>query len=308
MKKCNKRRKPLISIITAGYNCEKSIMQTVESVLSQTYTNIEYIYVDDCSEDQSFSSVKKVNDTRIISVKNEKNMGQSHSLNRAVRLARGDYIAVVDADDICLEDRIEKQYEAFLDNKSAVVSCSGYYVVDENDKLIREHRLNMTASECAYRLNFSNIIAHSTVMYNKKSIDINNLYSVRYGIAENYELMLKIVNTYNVAIVNEPTIIYRILTTGITRKNKQKMIDAVYYILHSHYKNMYNIELGYGKYIRTINSPTIKYIAEQLKLRKLIYTLIKKNNSIHYTAYIKEAMITIKRSIKNTVKKNVRRT
>ena len=99
----------LVSIIMPSYNTASFISKTIESVLNQTYKNWELLVVDDCSTDGTDEIVSKYNDKRIVYLKNEKNSGAALSRNRALRNAKGKWIAFLDSDDLWHPTKLEKQ-------------------------------------------------------------------------------------------------------------------------------------------------------------------------------------------------------
>lgn len=99
----------LVSIIMPSYNTASFISKTIESVLNQTYKNWELLIVDDCSTDDTDEIVSKYNDKRIVYLKNEKNSGAAISRNRALRNAKGKWIAFLDSDDLWHPTKLEKQ-------------------------------------------------------------------------------------------------------------------------------------------------------------------------------------------------------
>ena len=98
-----------ISIITASYNYEKYIKSTIESVIAQTYTDWELIVIDDCSTDNSVEIIKSFDDERIKLVINETNLGLSKTLEKAVNLAQGDWIAFLESDDLWMKNHLEEK-------------------------------------------------------------------------------------------------------------------------------------------------------------------------------------------------------
>lgn len=127
---------PLVSIIMPLYNGEKFIRGTLESVLAQTYENWELIIIDDYSIDNSYYIIKDYKDERIHYYKNIKNIGVAYSRNKGMELARGEYIAFLDSDDIWNKDKIEKQVKYIIENKIEIVH-SNYYFCDEKDLIIK---------------------------------------------------------------------------------------------------------------------------------------------------------------------------
>ncbi len=100
---------PLVSVIIPVYNAEKYIDECIESILNQTYSNIEVIICDDCSKDSSWIRLKKYeNDQRFILLKNDTNLHQAATRNRCISVSKGEYILLQDADDVSKENRIER--------------------------------------------------------------------------------------------------------------------------------------------------------------------------------------------------------
>ena len=126
--------KDLVSIIMPSYNTAKFIDETIESVLKQTYENWELIIVDDCSTDNTDEVVNKyLSDSRIKYFKNEKNSGAAVSRNRALREAKGRWIAFLDSDDLWNEDKLQKQI-AFMKENGYSFSYTNYIEIDEESK------------------------------------------------------------------------------------------------------------------------------------------------------------------------------
>lgn len=123
----------LVSIITPVYDCEKYIQQTIESVQAQTYTNWEMLLADDCSPDNSAKIIAEYakDDSRIKYIKLPQNGGAALARNAALDQAKGRYIAYLDADDIWLPEKLEKQIE-FMTQKNVVFTCCDYEKI-END-------------------------------------------------------------------------------------------------------------------------------------------------------------------------------
>lgn len=123
----------LVSIITPLYNSEVFLEKTFNSIRSQTYSNWEWIVVDDFSSDTSFEMIKKYKsfENRIKAFQNKKNEGAAISRNRAIMEAKGRFIAFLDSDDLWTEDKLEKQI-AFMLNKKIALSYSNYRVITES--------------------------------------------------------------------------------------------------------------------------------------------------------------------------------
>lgn len=119
----------LVSIIMPSYNTAAYIKQSIESVLKQSYTNWELIIVDDCSSDNTDEVVKSINDVRVKYLKNEKNSGAALSRNRALREAKGRWIAFLDSDDLWMSEKLEKQIR-FMEKNGYYFSYTNYEEID----------------------------------------------------------------------------------------------------------------------------------------------------------------------------------
>lgn len=128
--------KDLVSVICPTYNCEKFIEETIRSVLSQSYENLELIIVDDCSTDKTVETIKKVKDPRITIIINEKNSGAAFSRNAALRCAKGIYVAFLDGDDVWLPNKLEKQLNFMIKN-NYLFTYTDYELIDERSERLK---------------------------------------------------------------------------------------------------------------------------------------------------------------------------
>lgn len=157
---------PIVSIITPAYNCEKYIGATIESVLSQTFQKWEMIIVDDCSTDHTSDVVMSYcqNDTRVIYKRIEQNSGAAVARNLAMDLAKGQYIAFLDSDDLWLPDKLTIQLE-FMRTHNYKFTCTDYEQVDETGTPIGK-TIHCRQSADYNRVLLDCPIGNSTVMYN----------------------------------------------------------------------------------------------------------------------------------------------
>ena len=123
----------LVSVIIPLYNSERLIEKTLDSVLSQTYKNIEVLIVDDCSTDKSYDIVSRIakNDKRVILLQNKVNSGAAVARNYGLKKSKGRYIAYIDADDLWNSDKLEKQIK-FMNENNIGFSCCAYNIINES--------------------------------------------------------------------------------------------------------------------------------------------------------------------------------
>ena len=170
---------PDITIITTVYNCENYIEESVRSITEQTFKNFEYIIVDDGSTDNTFSVINKIalKDQRIILVRNETNIGRVRSLNISLEKARGKFIAIQDADDISLPQRLWKQHSFLKNNQEYVLVGADVTVIDEEGKEISHPVRPEKDQEARFSLLFRCTFANPSIMFRK---DITDKFKIRY--------------------------------------------------------------------------------------------------------------------------------
>ena len=119
---------PLVSVVLPVYN-RPSVANTINSVLSQTYTNFELLIIDNASTDNTADVIREISDQRIRLIINEENKGQTYSINRGLELSKGKYIARIDADDLMAPERLEKQVKFMEENLDyGLVGCWVQYI------------------------------------------------------------------------------------------------------------------------------------------------------------------------------------
>lgn len=125
---------PLVSVCIPAYNNAAYIKETIDSILNQTYQNIELVVVDDNSTDNTYEIVSNIQDERVKVYKNEKNLGMSGNWNRCLELVSGEFIKLICADDLVEKDAIEKETRALIENPTAVLAGSDSKLVDMQGK------------------------------------------------------------------------------------------------------------------------------------------------------------------------------
>lgn len=175
----------LVSIIMPSWNTERFISETIQSVINQTYKNWELIIVDDCSTDNTDAVVASFKDDRIKYLHNDKNSGAALTRNKAMREARGEWIAFLDSDDLWTPDKLDKQVR-FMNENGYVLSYTEYEKIDEEDNALN---IYVTGPEKVNKRKMYNYdyIGQLTMMYSAKyfgliqikDIKKNNDYAIR---------------------------------------------------------------------------------------------------------------------------------
>ncbi|AOW08136.1 glycosyltransferase family 2 protein [Flavobacterium gilvum] len=215
---------PKVTVLMPVYNCELYIKEAVESVLNQTFKDFEFLIIDDASTDKTVHIIKSYNDARIQLIKKPVNTGYTNSLNYGLKIAKGEYIARMDGDDISLPERFEKQV-AFLDAHPNVILCGTLYQIIGTNKVC-DHPLSHNAIKV--KLISACYIAHPTVMFQKRILETNRLqYDSVMEPAEDYDLWSRLVFLGELANIGEVLLYYRThpQQTSIIRSTKQNKVS-----------------------------------------------------------------------------------
>ncbi len=213
---------PKVSVIMSVFNGERYIKQAIKSILNQTYLDFEFIIINDGSTDNTADILKEFKDKRIKIINNKTNLGLTASLNKAISLARGEFIARMDADDISLPYRFEYQVEFLENNPDIALVGSSYYVCDEKDEIKSIVEVLTDPDDLKQGLEKQNWFGHGTVMLRKTALDIVGNYDESYKYAQDYDLWLRIANKFNIANIKEPLYIWRKTKENISSKKEQE--------------------------------------------------------------------------------------
>ena len=219
--------KEMVSVITPCYNGEKYISETIESVISQTYDNWEMIIIDDGSKDNSAKVVEKYlkEDPRIRLIQQE-NAGSAAARNRGIKECTGQYIALLDADDVWLPEFLEKQISFMKQKKAYCVAC-GYGRIDENSQPIL-HTIIPPAVITRKSMEIMNRIGCLTGLYDRRVHGKVFLREEFGSIRDDYAYWMDIINLVGRGYGNPEVLAnYRVLN-GSTTGNKKKLIKKQY--------------------------------------------------------------------------------
>lgn len=199
----------LVSIVMPNYNGEKYLKATIESVLAQTYTNWELLFVDDCSTDNSIKIIEGFakQDKRIFLIRQKENKGVAHARNVGIAEARGEYIALLDSDDIWEKEKIEKQKRLMEEENASIAYCSYDFIDDEGKKIKKtfkvpcETNFKKMLTSCA--------ISCSTGMFEAQLLKAHPFNGKYYH--EDYVLWLELLRIPVKAVgIQEPLASYRL--------------------------------------------------------------------------------------------------
>lgn len=226
--------KPLVSVLIPCYNVEKYIEESINSILSQTYTNLEVIAIDDCSTDNTRKILQQLaeKDSRITIVRNTENLKLIATLNKGIALCKGDYIARMDADDISLPTRIEKEVDFLEKHQDHDIVSVQFYAFHSDNPAKRDlhHSPTHDAELRAYML-FRSGICHPAVLMRKRVFsELGLKFEQEYLHVEDYALWSEALYKTKIANLSEPLLLYRVhkqqvssLNEDLQTENKKKV-------------------------------------------------------------------------------------
>ena len=213
---------PKISVVMPVYNREEYLKESIESILNQTFTDFEFIIVDDQSTDSSWQIIQEYadKDKRIISIKNTDEKGCWSARNFGWNLAKGKYMAIMDSDDIALPERLQKEFD-FMEQHKDVDICGAWMKTfgSDCDRIISTPLHHEEIKDSMF---FSNQISQPTVMIRRISFETVH---IRYtnNVAEDYELWCRIIDKLKFANISEVLMFYRVHKNqiGIANRTEQ---------------------------------------------------------------------------------------
>jgi len=216
---------PLVSVVMPVYNGERYLREAIESILSQTYTNLELIIINDGSQDASEDIIKSYADYRIVYLINEQNSGICITLNRGLDVARGKYIARMDCDDISMPERLQEQVN-FLEQNAEIGIVGSDIIMFGEDREDRYFDFVHDKDQCKAGVLFNSPFAHPSVMFRANIIRENNLhYNDQYRGREDFEMWYQMSKVCDFANLPCALLRYRVHKGQITQ-NRTPNEDA----------------------------------------------------------------------------------
>jgi glycosyltransferase involved in cell wall biosynthesis len=211
---------PKVSVIVASYNNGRFLPACLGSLVQQTYVDFEVLVVDDCSTDNSLEIAQAYSqsDSRIRAIRTERNQGVTNAKHLGLEAARGEYVAILDSDDVSCPQRLEKQV-AWLDSHPADVLVAGAYGVINADGKIVKRRKKVPADDVSirWRLTFGNCLIHSAVMYRRMPAIDSGGYDPYYFHGEDLDIYSKLLRVGKFAALPEVVCYYRRHRASVTK-------------------------------------------------------------------------------------------
>ena len=219
----------LVSIIMPSYNTASFIAESIQSVLAQSYTDWELIIVDDCSPDNTDQVVKPyLSDERIHYLKNEKNSGAAVSRNKALREAKGKWIAFLDSDDLWMPDKLKNQIN-FMEKNDYHFSYTKYAEIDTED---HRNGITVTGPKRITKTGFFNYCWPGclTVMYDREVVGLIQIADIKKN--NDYAMWLKVCQKVDCFLLDEELALYRRGRAGSVSTHSIKTMIGWHYKLY----------------------------------------------------------------------------
>jgi glycosyltransferase involved in cell wall biosynthesis len=235
---------PSVSVIMPCFNHARYIANSIESVLSQSYSNLELLITDDCSSDNSKEIIEafRNKDTRIVSIYNRANLGASNARNMAIKACRGDYIAFCDADDLWEKEKIKIQIECLQSRREYdVVFCDSLIINEKGlltgEKFSSQHgKAKDVKGNIFHELCLSNFINTPSVLLRKECIDKVGLFNENIKYIEDWFYWITLAHHFRFIYIDAPLVKYRVHSNSSNKDQtglKKQRIEVCKLILNS---------------------------------------------------------------------------
>ena len=202
---------PSISVVMSIYNePEEWLRESIESILNQTFTDFEFIIINDNPERQlndALLNEYQKKDSRIVIIKNEENIGLTKSLNKGLEIAKGEYIARMDGDDISLKDRFDKQYNYLNSHPKYVVCGSNAIIINKKNRKAGNYKVPTLHNEIYNYIVYNNPMIHPSLLIRRKALIKNQLtYNEEFLYSQDYDLISRLAMLGKLADIEYPLI------------------------------------------------------------------------------------------------------
>ena len=276
-------KSPKVTVLMSVYNGEKYLREAMESILNQTFTDFEFLIINDGSTDRTAEILQSYDDPRIKIINNEENMGLTKSLNKGLLIARGDYIARQDADDISMLERLGKEIDFLETHQDYAVVGTFAKILNKNSDVI--HRGDMPIENAQIRefLKRDNCIAHGSAMIRKKCLRDVGHYDESMARSQDYDLWLRLSKKYRLANIPEYLYMWRKHDEQIEAKHIKE--QKIFVVLAMVKNNILDIEQATTRFIDLIVEKNFVSKFKPLTIVFLFINLITFNRIAPSTLY-----------------------
>jgi GT2 family glycosyltransferase len=241
-----KMKSPLVSVIMPVYNAEPYLEESIRSILNQTHTHLEFLIFNDGSTDKSLAIINEFEsaDNRIKVFNSEENKGYLVHLNEGLKVAKGEFIARMDSDDISITTRFEKQVAMLSRAEIDIVGSNVIFFRYRKSVHGKKSRQALCHPEAVIQMIFSSPVFHPTVMFKRVLVDnADYYYNEKFYPAEDYELWSRLLLKYSFTNIREPLVYYRKSSGQISNQRETVQRNHAFDARCSYISNLCHIEL-----------------------------------------------------------------
>jgi len=265
---------PIVSVLMTCFNAKLTINKSIQSITGQSYESWELIIIDDGSTDGTVDLISDFADDRIKVVPLLKNFGRTYALNFGLTLAKGQYIAILDSDDVSESTRLARQVD-LLDSRNDLVGVSTFFTtIDMTGNEIARYSFDISETAIKRQMAHNLLLVHSSMMYRRKSCMMAGGYTDKYVYAVDFALWLDLIQMGDIAAIPEYLTHIRINPNSMTRNEtleKYVILDALrLYIEAQKILELHIVDRLRG--LRTLTFLAIKFCVFCLKRLKKHFT------------------------------------
>lgn len=243
---------PTVSVVMSVYNCASYLGEAIESILSQSFEDFEFLIIDDASTDNTREVLSEFRDLRIKTYFNHKNCGLAYSLNFLLQKASGKFIARMDGDDIALPERFSHQVALMESDPNLILLGTNCFFVNERSEFIRmgvpflNERKDLSDEFIRWSLHFpENMLVHPSVMMRRDLLEQNRLfYKNDLRCAQDIEFWCRLANFGKLKIIGKPLLKLRILGESLTSKRNFEQIQISLNCAKAYQEKMLGVEIN----------------------------------------------------------------
>jgi len=211
---------PLISVLLSVYNDDENIKKSIDSILSQSYKNIELLVIDDGSTDKTYKILNDIKDSRLKIFRNKDNLGLTKSLNILIKKSQGQILARQDSDDISLPTRLEVQYNTL--HKSQLDACTTRAFIKNTKKSIPKFSYLLPVN---FVIKYKNPFIHGTLMVRKNAVLNVGMYDENIKYAQDYKLFIELLKkNYKIKILKNKLYVLN-MENNISSLKKEEQLN-----------------------------------------------------------------------------------
>ncbi|MCC7288973.1 glycosyltransferase family 2 protein [bacterium] len=270
---------PLVSVVMSVYNGEKYLREAIDSILNQTFMDFEFVIIDDGSTDNTLEILKSYSDPRILLISRE-NKGLVASLNEGIEMARGKYIARMDADDISHKKRLEYQLQMIESSFVPTVVATLGLLIDDQGTKRGTYLVPYLQPDLARRFYIGNSILHGSAMYPRDAVLQNGLYSDSVGPVEDYDLWTRL-DLLSFSVVPKMLYSYRVNEEGVSIQRSTQQLRGAKIVRDELWRNnnLPGLRLfGLWSRIKTYKTVNAQIVFDLLSDQKMLIKQALKRN------------------------------